>query len=640
MKISCAAGRILGLLAIIALVGCSEQSVRQEQPKVIVDAAADGLGMQREGRYQAAAQAFLVLAESATVPTEARRFRALAVSAYLDAGQYDDAATWSFVAPDALPATPPVNALELLNRARLEFESGDAGVAATDLEAIEIRMLSAYHRARANELRAVIAARNGDPLTAARLRLALDADLGSAATRQANHHALWDLLLQLSADQRSELIDSAAPQVDGWLELVDIARATLFDNLAFNNAVTTWQARYPDHPASISMPPYLNQFSQRLSRVPGRIALLLPYSGQFAEYAAAIRDGVMTAWFASPSDTPRPVVRNYNVSADDIAQAYEQAVADGAEVIIGPLEKPAVDRLLDLYSEFAVPTLTLNLASPDALTGLPRTRPNLFQFALSPEAEAAAVAEHVWQDGFGRVLLLTPDNAWGRRMEETYTREVPALGGEVLEVVRYQSTPDQYADAIERGLNIDSGARRVSLLRQILQTQFFTEDRRRTDVEAIILAGFPGDARQLLPQLRFQRAESIPVYASSHVFSGTVDRNSDQDLDGLVIGDMPWLLRERNLPVYGAVERNWRERANFFRGMFAFGIDAFNLSLRLGRLRLQPGSSYNGVSGDLSIAPNGIVSRQLGWARFVNGIPIPLPRAIEAPVIRPALTVN
>src|SRR5690606_18065819 len=90
----------------------------------------------------------------------------------------------------------------------------------------------------------------------------------------------------------------------------------------------------------------------------------------------------------------------------------------------------------------------------------------------------------------------------------------------------------------------------------------------------------PQQARSLKPQLRFHHASDLPVYASSHVYSGTPDRSADADLNGIAFTDMPWVIepgpgtaaaREQLLQDFGPqMERNSR--------LFALGFDAYRLA--------------------------------------------------------------
>ncbi len=136
-------------------------------------------------------------------------------------------------------------------------------------------------------------------------------------------------------------------------------------------------------------------------------------------------------------------------------------------------------------------------------------------------------------------------------------------------------------------------------------------------------AAFPVEARQIRPQLKFFGASALPLYATSHVFTGKPDADRDGDMDGIVFGDMPWALTadSRQQAVREAVHRYWPERSGNYKRLFALGVDAYNIIPHLERLRAYRFERFHGETGSLRIDEADRVRRQLIWARFDNGIP-------------------
>ena len=93
----------------------------------------------------------------------------------------------------------------------------------------------------------------------------------------------------------------------------------------------------------------------------------------------------------------------------------------------------------------------------------------------------------------------------------------------------------------------------------------------------------------------------------------------------MMFPDMPWMLGDD-----GLVGRSARSRARGFgdsparRGrLFAFGYDAFRIAVSLQR---GGGINPQGLTGTLSIDPQGRVRRELDWVRIKDGAPTPLER--------------
>ena len=134
----------------------------------------------------------------------------------------------------------------------------------------------------------------------------------------------------------------------------------------------------------------------------------------------------------------------------------------------------------------------------------------------------------------------------------------------------------------------------------------------------------PDDARQLIPQIRFHHADNLPIYSTSHIFTGIVDAAKDIDLNDVVFVDMPWILNtERQLSIIqDALNRNWSQEKSQYRRLYALGIDAYNLIPDIYRLNLEENSFFLGETGRLIIGPTNIVERNLRKAKFLEGKPV------------------
>ena len=71
------------------------------------------------------------------------------------------------------------------------------------------------------------------------------------------------------------------------------------------------------------------------------VALLLPLSGRQQAVGTAVRDGFLACYLDRPESAPRVLV--YDTAAElGVSSAYERALADGAQFVIGPLTKDDV----------------------------------------------------------------------------------------------------------------------------------------------------------------------------------------------------------------------------------------------------------------------------------------------------------
>lgn len=286
--------------------------------------------------------------------------------------------------------------------------------------------------------------------------------------------------------------------------------------------------------------------------------------------------------------------------------------------VIGPLSKASVEVLAQAGS-LPVPVLTLNqvdtvTASSDAL----------YQFGLSPEDEAREAARRAWRDGHARAIAFIPQGNWGERVFIAFYDEWQKLGGTLLDSVFYNPGDPDHGKQISAMLNIDlSKARHKKLVRLFGQHIEF-EPRRRMDLDFIFLLARPGQARLIRPQFSFHRASRVPIYATSHLYTGLPDKARDTDLNGILFCDMPWTLNEGRgwQHIKQSIDSQWPEQSRKYTRLYAMGFDAWQIIPYLGQLGTGMFSEYLGVTGNLSLDHKRHLHRELHWARFRHGLPL------------------
>jgi outer membrane PBP1 activator LpoA protein len=348
-----------------------------------------------------------------------------------------------------------------------------------------------------------------------------------------------------------------------------------------------------------------------------QIALLLPLTGRQSASAIAVRDGFVTAYYSRPT-ADRPGLRIYDTSQMSIAAALNQATAEGAGLIVGPLPRAEVAAAA-AYSGPRPPLLTLN-----AVTGAPAAGNVLYQFALSPEEEARQAARRVVADGNRAGVALVPASDWGRRVLAAFTQELTAAGGQLLDSASYDAGSTDYAAPISQVLRINESESRNKRLESVLGTRLTFQPRRRGDVAFIFSPGQPQQERLLRPQLKFYFAGDVPTYATADAFEPSV--NANQDLDGLIFPDAPWMLGGALVDsVRDATNAAWPTGGPKRNILFAFGFDAARLATALRSMPAQSGNatslSVDGLTGHLTIAADGHVLRDLMWAQIRDGEP-------------------
>lgn len=426
------------------------------------------------------------------------------------------------------------------------------------------------------------------------IRFAIADDLTSADKRY-NEEFIWALLNQLNDDQLANYARSNDANTAGWAELASIYRDRSLGVAGQVSAIKEWQNEWRQHPAYSNLPEAVATLSETSVEQPNQVAVLLPESGPLARAALAIREGIMTAYYSAESNGELvPSIKFYDTANRNIEDVHAEAEAQGASFIIGPLEKDKVNRLAE-QPTLRTTTLALNYASEDNPVD------GLYQFALAPEDEARQVAELAYANGLRGAGVITPSSALGKRLAQTFNDTWRELGGQV---VAQESYGHDISNAVSRLMGVSNEAARSG-------------SSHRAGLDVIFLVGNPDQARQLKPAIDFYQGNRLPIYATSHIYSGRVDIHLDEDLNRIRFVELPWLLNP-NSQLASEAKKHSPQSHGQFEAVFAMGIDAFTLSRELLFIAEGEGSKISGQTGDLLLRNQRIV-RVLQPAQFRRG---------------------
>jgi uncharacterized protein len=209
-----------------------------------------------------------------------------------------------------------------------------------------------------------------------------------------------------------------------------------------------------------------------------------------------------------------------------------------------------------------------------------------------------------------------------------FRQELQAGGGDLIATAVIDSGRTDYSASITEVLRISESTARYHRLESALGTKLQFEPRRRTDIEFIFAPAQANLERLLRPQLRFHYAGDIPTYATSDAFEPDVRAN--EDLEGLMFPDMPWMLGGDLAEAVRATTRDAWPAGGPHRGrLFAFGFDAFRLAQALRYVGVSGSISVEGLTGRLSLDGERRVRRDIGWAQLHDGELKLLPAATE-----------
>jgi branched-chain amino acid transport system substrate-binding protein len=171
-----------------------------------------------------------------------------------------------------------------------------------------------------------------------------------------------------------------------------------------------------------------------VSTGPAKVALLLPLTatGGTAVIAKGLKQAAELALFPYDRPTIELMVKDDGGTPDGAAKAAQEALAEGAEVILGPLFAHSVKAVAAVATPQGVPVVAF---SNDATVAGPGV--HLMSFQVHQDVER--IVSFAASKGKKRFAALISDDLMGKRAEEAFRAAVAQAGGSVGPVQIYES---------------------------------------------------------------------------------------------------------------------------------------------------------------------------------------------------------
>ncbi len=480
--------------------------------------------------------------------------------------------------------------------ATLAVQRGDLTAAGLALEAVPY---DARRTPRALHVSSALCEAAGD------IDCALEDLVAAAGDNPDYNEQIWQLLnrslsLTGSSPQRRQT-EQALRHLPGWRSLQQ-ATVSPFSRADSRDAVRSWLRQHPEHPAALIPPSAVSRLLEQ-EATPTHVALLLPLSGPLARAGESVRDGFIAASLTAQA-ADWLTLSVYDTAAEPVAVLYERVLADGADLIVGPLQKPAVTELSGLNPE--IPVLALNYLDADAPMAM-----GFNQLGLAIEDEARTIARRLAADGVSRALLFHNYDDWSLRARRTLSEHSQ---GQTLELTVQPFTDLRtITESVGAAMHVAGSQDRRDELARLLGEELEFLPRAREDVDAVIALIDNTEANALVPALRFHFASHLPVYASSQT-TRRARPGSLSELGGFHVSELPYFLAGD--PVFSDLAQPFDLANNPFASLIALGSDAFRVAERLdpeGELMLA------GSTGLLRRQADGRISRELAWGVISGG---------------------
>lgn len=577
----------------------------------------------RQASLTEEANRLLDLAEDSDTDEEQLAYRIQAAQLYIEAGKINLAKEQLDILNNLFPTdattitTRPVSdsATAAILLLATEIAIAEADVPSAERIISEVKPITRTQQIQYYSLKADIDYLNGKFMFAVDRRVQLDTYILDEKDKSKNNKKIWAILSSLTTTQLNNQ-RSSNPVISGWLDLARVMRRGQQNINQLENNLLDWGTRHPSHPVNaMFLSELIDDYQTDISQTK-HIAVLLPMQGDLSNVTATIKNGILSAYYSDVHSTIKPVISFYDSGNENLSfqQLYQQVLDDGATTIIGPLNKVLINQLAQ-QSELDIPVLTLNYAE----NTFSQTE-NLYQFGLSPVDEAQQVAELAIKQNKKRAAVFYPDSDWGKRLSTAFTEHYEYLGGKVLTATNYAVDTNDYRRPIRSLFNLDQSAIRHRKLNDVIGKNTHAEPYRRQDIDMIFLAATHRSARSIMPAFKFHHAGDLPVYSTSHVYAGNINRDLDRDLNGLIFCDLPWIL-QNDSPLAKVFSQNWPQQESLTR-LFALGIDAYYLVYNLNYLDNNDYAFYAGQTGNIQLDDNNRIRRTLLWAKFNNGTPV------------------
>ena len=372
------------------------------------------------------------------------------------------------------------------------------------------------------------------------------------------------------------------------LPIVSLAAVSVDTSVAENTQISTHKEVVP--PLTTTEPqesPLVNEASSR----PLNIAMLMPADeSPFLSAAKIVGNGLIAANRVNNHNANLMLIEApENVNIHELLDA---AVFAGADVVIGPLQKDRVEHLANA-EQLPIPVVTLNYSQLAAQ----HTASNLIMLSVATDLEAEYIAKLAIQalpqstslEHPSKVLVLTTDKAWEKRLSEAYVRvlqeaniphEVFTVTLDNLQELQDKCRPELSAEERMkfRRMEIAAGSDKKALkeIQNEAKTKMATGEPPFHAALLALDAGTAGLVRSRLP-LRTR------VWATSTTNPGDPSTSSSSsalayDLNQVVFAECPLILR------YDAqsFEKKYHIAMPYSmpaRRLFSLGLDAYQVAI-------------------------------------------------------------
>ena len=176
-----------------------------------------------------------------------------------------------------------------------------------------------------------------------------------------------------------------------------------------------------------------------------RVGLILPLSAQGNAGVAAqsMKNAADMALSEFKNPNIQLLVKDDGGTPQGAQAGAQQAIAEGAEIIIGPLFAEAVRAVGTVARPRGIPVIAFSTDVSVAARGV-------YLLSFLPETDVKRIVDYAVSRGRRSFAALMPDSAYGAVVEAAFQQEVSRRGGRIVVLEKYPLDPSKLAEPVQR----------------------------------------------------------------------------------------------------------------------------------------------------------------------------------------------
>lgn len=184
---------------------------------------------------------------------------------------------------------------------------------------------------------------------------------------------------------------------------------------------------------------------------PVKVALLLPLSGRLATLGKAMADAAQMAMFDLADPRFQLLPLDDKGTAAGSAAAAGDAIAQGAQMILGPLLGASVTAVAPVAQAAGVPVVAFSSDRKVAA-------PGVYIIGFTPDAEVQRVVDFAVLGGLTRFALAAPDNLYGNIVAAAMRHAVADSRASLVRVQLYDPATQDFSAPVRKLLGLPEPA--------------------------------------------------------------------------------------------------------------------------------------------------------------------------------------